>query len=113
MLQFTDTTALDWQPDTRSPSVTLKVLATRADHPHASVVLARVAPGGQIPPHAHAQETETAYVLSGEGVIYDDETPHPLRAGMAVTIPVGTRHRVENPGSAPLELLAIHTPPVR
>ena len=44
-------------------------------------------------PHYHKMVTETYYVLEGEGHIELDGEKFPVRAGSAILIPPGTRHR--------------------
>ena len=102
-----------WEPHPRFAALQVKVLESKATHPHASVMLVKVEVGGVIPEHTHAIETETAYVLAGEGVLTVDGIAYPFGAGVNVSIPVGATHNVRNTGAAPLMLYAVHTPPVR
>ena len=108
-----DTNTLDWTPHNRFPEISVKVLETRATHPWASMMLVQLEVGGVIQAHIHETETETAYVLAGQALLShgDDETT--LTAGMGASITPGTLHGIRNTGEAPLELLAIHMPPVR
>lgn len=112
-LRYLDTRTLQFQEDTRFPGVGVKLLESRATHPASSVIIARIAPGGTIPPHTHPVETETAYVLSGKGKLITDTAEYDFEPGIAVTIPSGLAHRVVNSGDTPLEIFAIHTPPTR
>lgn len=104
---------MEWVESAQFPGVQIKTLETRATHPAASVILVRVAVGGVIHRHVHAQETETAYVLAGRGTITlgDEETF--LETGAGVTIPPGLPHSLRNSGDAPIELIAMHIPPTR
>jgi mannose-6-phosphate isomerase-like protein (cupin superfamily) len=63
--------------------------------------------------HTHAVETETAYVLAGEGLLKVGDQETRLTVGMGVTIPPGLPHSLRNTGDAPLELIAMHSPPTR
>jgi mannose-6-phosphate isomerase len=46
-------------------------------------------------------------VVAGRAVVTLDGTDHELHAGQAVDIPVGTAHRVSNPGDAPLVFVEV------
>ena len=107
-----DANGMDWRPHPSFPAILTKSLETRATHPAASVTLVQVGPGGVIETHIHQQETETAYVLAGRGRLLVDETEQLIGAGSGVTIPPGIAHSLHNAGAAPLQLLAVHTPPV-
>ena len=71
----------------------------------------KVAAGGRIDPHTHPVETETAYVLHGSARLLCQGAATELRAGGGVSIPPGLEHSLE--ADAEVELLAIHTPPLR
>jgi quercetin dioxygenase-like cupin family protein len=104
---------VEWEPHPRFKALRVKVLESKATHPHASVMLVEVEAGGEIPAHTHPIETETAYVLAGQGVITIDGQDYVFEGGHNLTIPVGALHSVRNTGSGAISLLAIHTPPVR
>jgi mannose-6-phosphate isomerase-like protein (cupin superfamily) len=108
---FFDSATIEWQPHATIPGIETKRFETRASYPAASVQLARVAVGGEIGLHTHPVETETAYVLAGEGVITADGQPHPFKVGIGATIPPGIAHSVSNTGDVPMEIFAIHIPP--
>lgn len=108
-----DANAIAWATHPRFPSVRVKVLETRTTHPSASVTLVQVAVGGVIPMHVHDQETETAYVLAGRGVLTLGDDQALLERGTGVTVPPGLPHSLHNTGDAPMELIAVHIPPVQ
>jgi quercetin dioxygenase-like cupin family protein len=112
-VRYIDTRTLEYQEDSRFAGIGVKLLETRTTHPTTSVVVARVAPGGTIPQHTHAVETETAYVLSGQGMLITEAAEYVFEPGIAVTIPAGLAHRLVNTGTTPLEILAVHSPPTR
>ena len=112
-VRYFDTRTLAFQQDSRFPGIGVQLLESRTTHPTTSVVIARVAPGGEIPKHTHAIETETAYVLAGQGKLISDTAEYPFEPGIAVTIPPGLAHCVVNIGTIPLEILAVHSPPTR
>ena len=102
-----------WEAHPRFQALQVKVLESKATHPHASVMLVKVEPGGVIPEHTHPIETETAYVLSGTAVLHVDGAAYPFEAGVNASIPPGAKHSVVNGNDEPLMIYAVHTPPVR
>ena len=102
-----------WEPHPRFSALQVKVLESKATHPFASVMLVQVEPGGIIPEHFHTVEIETAFVMAGTGVLTVDGKDYPFEAGINASVPVGAVHSVRNIGAVPLEIYAIHTPPVR
>ena len=60
--------------------------------------------------HYHRKLTEVYYILEGEGHMELDGERHPVRAGMAVFIPPGTRHRAVV-GDRSMVILNYVTPP--
>lgn len=65
-----------------------------------------VAPGGHTPRHHHPYEHEV-FVLEGEGVVYEGDTPHPLRAGDTVFVRPDEVHQFQNSGAGPLKFLCL------
>jgi quercetin dioxygenase-like cupin family protein len=112
-VHLVDAGALAWSEHPQFPGLFIKILETRATHPHASVTLTRLVPGCIIGTHAHPLETETAYVLSGQASLVAGGRRHRLVAGVAASIPPAIPHSLQNTGSEDVTLLAIHTPPVR
>ena len=110
---FFDEAALDWAPHPRFPTILIKALQSRAENEVASVTLVRVDVGGVIDLHVHDVETETAYVLAGEGRLTLGEDEQMLTTGTGITIPPGTPHSLTNTGTESLELYALHMPPFR
>lgn len=63
-------------------------------------------PGCSIGEHVHTGEAELFYFVQGEGVVVDDGTRIPVRAGDAMTTPDGHAHSVENTGTDDLVIIA-------
>lgn len=109
--------AMTWSEDARFPGIAFKVLETRQTHPGISVAMARVDVGCIIQTHVHPLETETVYILAGEGLlrvkIGDEDTETRMTAGMGGSIPPGLYHSMENVGDVPLHIIATHNPPTR
>ena len=110
---FFNANQIEWTEPPQFPGIWIKVLETQATHPAASVILACVAVGGAIVTHVHEQETETAYVLAGQGILTLEAEETLLETGSGVTIPPGLAHSLRNTGDTPLELIAMHIPPTR
>jgi mannose-6-phosphate isomerase-like protein (cupin superfamily) len=115
-----DVNTIDWSDHPRFAGLQIKGLEGRDTHPHLSFMLVRVAVGGVIPRHVHEIETETAYFVSGRGELRlgVDEGGNAnevvvMESGKGASIPPGLYHSVQNTGDTPLEILAIHSPPVR
>jgi quercetin dioxygenase-like cupin family protein len=112
-IHFMKTRDIPFKQDDRFPSIKTKLLESRQTHAYASVIIAQIAPGGEIPRHVHAVESETAYILSGRGKLIADDVEYAFEPGVMVTIPAGLAHGVVNDSGEPLEIFAFHTPPAR
>lgn len=66
-----------------------------------------VPPGGSIGTHSHEAEDELYIVLSGQGIIIEDNSRIPVGAGDAILTGKGGAHGVENTGAEPLVIAAI------
>lgn len=65
-----------------------------------------VAPGGHTPRHFHPYEHEV-YVLEGEGVVFEGDTPHALKAGDVVLVKPDEVHQFRNTGDRPMKFLCL------
>ena len=71
----------------------------------------RVAPGQALRPcHAHKAE-ETAYVVSGKGLVWVDGSFDDLKAGDAILWPSGSKHCLKNTGEGELVLVCAFSTP--
>ena len=57
--------------------------------------------------HEHHGETETYYILSGEGSYNDGEKSYPVKAGDVTFCPNGTGHALDNTGDTDLVFMAL------
>jgi mannose-6-phosphate isomerase-like protein (cupin superfamily) len=67
-------------------------------------------------PQQHRTVSEIWYVLGGRGSMWrrsraGEESEVDLRAGVALTIPVGTSFQLRNTGRVPLEAVGVTMPP--
>ena len=65
-----------------------------------------VAPGGYTPRHSHPYEHEV-YVLAGEGVVYEGDAPHALKAGDVILVTPDEVHQFKNTGTESLKFLCL------
>ena len=65
-----------------------------------------VAPGSHTPRHFHGYEHEV-YVLEGQGVVYEGDTAHPLKAGDVVLVKPDEVHQFRNTGDGPMKFLCL------
>lgn len=66
-----------------------------------------IPPGATIGSHAHVNEDELYYVLSGTGLLDDGSAKTRINPGDAVLTGGGASHAVINDGPATLEILAV------
>ena len=58
--------------------------------------------------HSHVKEVETYYIISGNGIAYDDEgTEISLDPGDGMYTGFGAGHSIKNPGSEDLVFIAL------
>jgi uncharacterized cupin superfamily protein len=69
-----------------------------------------VPPGTLVAAHRHAQETQGAYIVSGELSFFVDGEEQTVGAGGYVVRPAGSVHALWNPTSEPAKMLEITTP---
>ena len=74
--------------------------------PRFSMRLFEVASGGHTPKHTHPHEHEV-FVLEGVGTVLENDTEHPLRAGVCVFVPPNELHQFRNTGVGPLKFLCL------
>ena len=81
-------------------------------HPF-DVELARVAPGGvPFPYHSHSAQWEFYYVLSGSGIVRDEDGRTRVGPGDAFLFKPGEAHQLINDGQADFTFLVIADNPV-
>ncbi|HEX7102849.1 MAG TPA: cupin domain-containing protein [Nitrolancea sp.] len=74
---------------------------------HVNILRAGSGPG---PYHYHSNAENIYYVLSGTARVTVDGVPHTAGPGVAVFIPPGERHDVENIGTDDLRVIEIKVP---
>ena len=66
-----------------------------------------VAPGGRLSLQSHAHRAEHWVVVAGTARVTVDEDVITLTPNQSVHVPLGARHRMENPGEVPMRLIEV------
>jgi mannose-1-phosphate guanylyltransferase/mannose-6-phosphate isomerase len=69
----------------------------------------KVKPGAQLSLQSHTQRAEHWIVVSGTARVTRDNDVFELHANQSTYIPIGARHRLENPGTEVLELIEVQS----
>jgi mannose-6-phosphate isomerase-like protein (cupin superfamily) len=79
-----------------------------------AIEISTLPPGAECGVHHHSRTEELYFVVSGRGELLLDGVLHTVGPGTLVTNPVGTRHRLNNPGTEDLDWIVIEviSPPV-
>lgn len=75
-----------------------------------SLAEARLQPGQATEEHYHARTEEIYYITQGTGRLRVGEETREVRAGDAIAIPPGLRHKLWNTGTESLRLLCCCAP---
>lgn len=69
--------------------------------------LVQVKPGEEVDYHMHVGESETFFILSGEGVYNDNGNKVEVTPGMVTFTPSGEGHGIKNTGNELLSFIAL------
>jgi mannose-1-phosphate guanylyltransferase/mannose-6-phosphate isomerase len=69
----------------------------------------KVRPGAQLSLQSHTQRAEHWIVVSGIARVTRDDDVFDLHANQSTYIPIGAKHRLENPGTEVLELIEVQS----
>ncbi len=83
-----------------------EILSDDVDH---KVKRITVYPGRRLSYQRHFRRSEHWFVIKGKAVVTRDDEDIELMAGRAVDLPVGTWHRVQNPGGEDLVFIEVQT----
>ncbi len=64
-------------------------------------------PGRSLTLHAHYHRSEHWIVVRGTAKVVIDDKEYILRSGESAFVPAGVKHRLENPGKVPLEIVEV------
>jgi len=79
--------------------------------PHMQLVLMTLLPGEDIGEEVHHDTDQFFRVEEGEGEVWIDGKGTHINEDMAIVIPAGARHNIENSGHKPLKMYTIYAPP--
>jgi quercetin dioxygenase-like cupin family protein len=82
------------------------LLGERDAAPNFAMRQFEVAPGGYTPRHSHPYEHEV-FILEGQGVVFEGNDPHTLKAGDVVLVKPDEIHQFRNTGASPLKFLCL------
>ncbi len=70
--------------------------------------------GSRIPAHAHENEEEAMFIISGKGtlILNGGEEEIPIEAGTAIFAPKGVAHEIVNTGNEPMKIIWAYSPPL-
>jgi len=74
--------------------------------------ITEVPPQVRLTAHVHAKEDEAIYVIEGEGLAEIDGKEERIQAGVALILPAGLEHRIENRGASVMRFVFAFSPPV-
>jgi len=83
-----------------------RVLADEVDHKVKMIV---VHPGQRLSLQKHRRRSEHWYIVQGNAIVKKDENDIPVQVGSSVDIPVGSWHRISNPGAENTVFIEIQT----
>ncbi len=82
-----------------------------AEHPELEVIELRFGPDFEgVPPHTHANQVDSFYVLEGEAEFTVEGETFVAGPGSYVSAPIGVSHGFRNAGGGELRLLNVHAP---
>jgi len=67
----------------------------------------KIRPASSIGLHQHNGDFEVFYILNGEGIVDDNGSKAPVKAGDVILTGNGESHSLENTGSSNLEYIAL------
>lgn len=68
-----------------------------------------VQPGKKLSYQSHAKRAEHWIIVQGEALVTLNDKEYPLKAGQHIHIPLGSKHRMANPGKSILEFIEVQT----
>ena len=92
--------------------VRIAVLVRGTDSDQISVSQLEIEPGVEVPVHTHELQSDSIFVLSGQGEAFINGTWRRIGPGDYILAPGHVEHAVRNTGSLALRLFVHHSPPL-
>ena len=89
---------INWRPHPAFKEVSIKPLATKSeDGLNVTCLLVRIPAGAAIPAHIHEEQVDILYPIHGKAEMnVEGAGTFPLKPGMIVRVPKGTKHNIFN-----------------
>jgi quercetin dioxygenase-like cupin family protein len=89
---------ISWRPHPLVREVSIKPLVTKSeDGLNVTCMLVRIPAGIEIPEHIHEEQVDILYPLQGKAEMgVEGAGTFPLKPGVVVRVPIGTKHRIFN-----------------
>ena len=89
---------INWRPHPLFKEVNIKPLVTKKeDGLNVTCMLVRIPAGSEIPEHVHEEQVDILYPIRGQAEMNVEGTgTFPLKPGMIVRVPKGTKHKIFN-----------------
>jgi mannose-6-phosphate isomerase-like protein (cupin superfamily) len=100
------------EPFKTADSSTIRELLNPRNSPlqNQSLAEASLEPGRSTTEHYHPKAEEIYFITAGEALMRIEDVERPVRAGDAIAIPAGQRHKITNTGTGILRLLCCCSP---
>jgi mannose-6-phosphate isomerase-like protein (cupin superfamily) len=79
--------------------------------PRLQLVVMALQPGEELGEEVHVSADQFFRVEEGKGTIWMDGTETAIESDMAIVVPAGMRHNIQNTGHKPLKLYTLYAPP--
>jgi mannose-6-phosphate isomerase-like protein (cupin superfamily) len=79
--------------------------------PQLQLVVMALQPGEELGEEIHPGTDQFFRVEDGKGTIWMDGHETGIEGDMAIVVPAGTRHNIQNTGHRPLKLYTLYAPP--
>lgn len=96
------TTPSYWQPKPANGHATVLLAGSQTVSGNVSMGTQTIAPGCFVREHAHAENEELIFVLSGQGLVVAEDREHPMVPGALFYFGPNARHKFVNTGAEPL-----------
>ena len=89
---------LPWRPHPTAKGVNIKPLATKSeDGLNVTCILVKIPAGVEVSEHIHPEQVDILYPIQGQAEMDVEGTgTFPLKPGMVVRVPKGTKHKIFN-----------------